>query len=247
MQRRRTKPTIVDNSGAGQSQSNGIAERAAHAIAEQGRVMCHCMHNYLHIDIPPRHPIFAWMLKQASEFTSPFQLCSDGCPAFGRARGKPFRKHLFEFGELHCRIDKPDAIRKFETQWGEGIFLGFGWKRGESPIGTPQGVIKSTFIRRVSPDRIDVLAINRVPWHRRPLEEKRQGRQAVRLPDEARTQLDGQHGHPSGQALRMRLNRSDFKVHCYATGCAGCRAIMRKVASPSRSDSCRTRLQQLVR
>lgn len=45
----------------------------------------------------------------------------------------------------------------------------------------------------------------------------------------------------------MRLQKSDFEVHGYTSGCAGSRALIRKLPPQSHNESCRRRLEQLLR
>lgn len=44
----------------------------------------------------------------------------------------------------------------------------------------------------------------------------------------------------------MRLQKSDFEVHGYTSGCPGCGALIRRVAPQSHSEVCHHRLEQLL-
>lgn len=71
-----------------------------------------------------------------------------GILAFGRARGKPYRRNLAEFAEkVSYRIGNIDYIKKLEARWNEGIFFGVNWRTGEATTGTKDGILHSSAIR----------------------------------------------------------------------------------------------------
>lgn len=123
IQRRRDKPTLLENSPVGQSEANGMAERAVQAVSEQIRVMGQELRNRVGVLLPARHPVMAWMVEHVSELVSAFQRGPDGKAAFERVRGKPYKRNLTEFAEkVAYRTGKIDHIKKLGARWNEGLF-----------------------------------------------------------------------------------------------------------------------------
>lgn len=50
----------------------------------------------------------------------------------------------------------------------------------------------------------------------------------------------------SGEILRMRFNREDDECHEFTPQCTGCRALLRRAAPQSHSESCRARMEALL-
>lgn len=70
VQRRRAKPTVLENSEVGQSASNGVAERAVQALSEHIHVMTSCLQSHVKIGIPPKNPVIAWRVEHEGELIS---------------------------------------------------------------------------------------------------------------------------------------------------------------------------------
>lgn len=84
--RRREKSTLIENSPVGQSQSNGVAERAVQAVSEQIQVRRHGLHNRIRAVLPVRHPVMTWMVEHAGELVSAFQRGLDGNTCFRKSQ-----------------------------------------------------------------------------------------------------------------------------------------------------------------
>lgn len=158
------------------------------------------MRHGLQSHLKDRHPALTSERRMdagaCGRIISSFQVGADSHTANECERGKPLRKSLVEFVEpVQYRLRELDTIRKLEPHWGDGIFLGLNWRSWASFMGTSQGVTNSTGIRRESLERRwpseAALEVEGFPWHHNPEEEERQGWEALRLPEEARSELEG--------------------------------------------------------
>lgn len=216
IQRRWDKFTLLENSPVGQSQSNGVAERAVQAVSEQIRVMRHALQNRIGVLLPGRHPVITWMVEHASELISAFQRGPDGKTPFERIRGKPCRRTLTEFADkVHYRTGKIDHIKKLEPRWSEGIFLGINWRTGEAYAGTKDGVMCSSATRSLTPDRKCsreyVLGVRGVPWHLDPDLAEHMQWEGLRLPSYQAADIAGIPTQIDPRTVRrMRLKRDTW-------------------------------------
>ena len=95
----REDETILENSPVGQSQSNGIAERAVQAAGEQLRTFKLGLENRLGVSIPAVHPVVAWMANHAGDILNKLSVGTDGKTSYELIRGERFNKPMVEFGE----------------------------------------------------------------------------------------------------------------------------------------------------
>lgn len=214
--------------------------------------MRHALHNRIGAVLPVQHPVMTWLVAHASELISAFQRGPDGKIAFERFRRKSYRRNLAEFGEkVACRIGKLDTIKKLDARWSEGIFLGVQWRTGEALIGTREGVLCSSAIRRINSARRwsteDVLGVRGVPWHREPELEEHTQWEGLRLPQEDQADIARIPVQGETQVRRMRLKKEDYEPHGYTTGCPGCRALLRGVAPQTHSEPCRRRMEDILK
>jgi hypothetical protein len=64
---KREDDTVIENSPVGQSQSNGVAERAVQAAGEQLRTIKLALENRLNVGLPATHPVVAWMANHGAD------------------------------------------------------------------------------------------------------------------------------------------------------------------------------------
>ena len=104
------------------------------------------------------HPVMTWLVQHAADCISK--------SAHERLKGKPFRRHIVEFGEKvhYKRSNKGQKEHKIESKWSEGYFLGFYWRTSEAK----GGVIRAGTLRRVGAhrrwDAEGLDAVRGVPW-----------------------------------------------------------------------------------
>ena len=250
--KRRQFDTILENSPVGDSQSNGIAERAVQSVAQQIRVMRHSLQQKMGAVLPGPHPVTCWLVEHASDLLNKYQLGEDGRTAYQRLRGKVWSRDVVEFGEkVHYRMNLKNLPReqKLEPRWEEGFFLGVKWRTGECWIGTPTGVVRASAIRRVGGhrrwDAQGLLGVKGVPWDH-VQKDARPGEVRVTWLDP--NLLAKPDAAPDGPPRRRRvyLQRQDFYKHGFSSDCAGCKAIINGWESRPHTESCRTRMEQCL-
>ena len=72
----------------GESQSNGLAERAVESVADHTRTLLLALEMHLKVHIPSEHPVTAWAVEHAACLLNKDLLGSDGHAAFGRLHGR---------------------------------------------------------------------------------------------------------------------------------------------------------------
>ena len=78
----RAEPTLPENSPVGESQSNGMVERAVRSTKGQIRTLRLALMKRISQKVPPRHPTMAWMTPHAGELISKYQKNKDGKTAY---------------------------------------------------------------------------------------------------------------------------------------------------------------------
>ena len=85
--------------------------------------------------IPEDHPIMPWLVKHAAALLNRYKVGNDGLTAHRRARGRPFRKEIVDFGESVWYL-KPKSKGK--------LMLRSRWESGTRAVLTePTGYIAS--------------------------------------------------------------------------------------------------------
>ena len=82
----------------GESQTNGLAERAVQAIEDQARTLLVALEARIKVPIPSNHAVLTWVVEHAAYLLNRFQLGPDGFTPFGRLHGKESRDCICELG-----------------------------------------------------------------------------------------------------------------------------------------------------
>ena len=164
----RDDPTIPRNSPVGESQSNGLVERAVRSSKDQIRTLRLALQKRVGCRVPAKHDLMTWMVPHSGELLSKYQVNRDGKTAYEKVWGEPCKDEIVEFGEeVFYRISEIDT-GSLDARSASGVWLGKRWKSSEHFIGTPQGVVKSYAIKRKPiEDRWNRAAIEAVvgtPW-----------------------------------------------------------------------------------
>lgn len=146
---RMTERTILENSPAGESQSNGVAERAVQAVSEHARVLRSALQNRLGVALGCKHPVIAWLVEHAASCISRYHVGFDGKTAYERVKGKKFHQEIVEFGEKVMYRKGKSTGNKLDCKWEEGIYLGICWRTGGAKVGRADGVLVAHALRRV--------------------------------------------------------------------------------------------------
>ena len=251
--KRRQAETLLENCPAGDSQANGIAERAVQSIAQQVRVLRHSLQQKLGAVVPGTHAVTCWLVEHAADLLNKYQLGEDGRTAYHRLRGKCWQHELVEFGEkVHYKVNVKNLSReqKLEPRWEEGFFMGVKWRTGESWIGTSAGIVKTSAIRRVGGhrrwDAEGLLGIKGVPWDHVQADVPIGEPHVTWLtPDQLPKPVVPSDGEP--RRRRVYLQKQDFHKYGFTSDCPGCKAIINGGESRPHTETCRSRMEESLK
>ena len=94
------------------------------------------------------------MIEYASAVLNRFEVGADGNTPYGRLRGKPFRMKLPNFGEsvyFKPLRQSGSKLNKLDPKFREGVYLGIREGTNEVIVGTPEGIGRTSDIRRKPP------------------------------------------------------------------------------------------------
>ena len=241
----RTAQTIPENSPKGESQANGIAERAVQDVEGVLRTLKAALERRLGIRLKASDFIMPWMVEHCGTLINRCRVGVDGMTAYERIKGKPNTKKMLEFGEsvLHMSVKskKDKAKDKLNPRFEHGIWLGVHSRSNEDIIGTDQGVLRACTVKKLPDDERwnseRVLKLRGVPWC--PREEPE-------VADEAREPQD--HGDADDeeaeapQIKRLYIKKEDILRYGYTGACPGCTALRNNKRAVTHNEACRKRV-----
>ena len=251
----RDDPTIPRNSPVGESQSNGLVERAVRSSKDQIRILRLALQKRVGCRIPPKHDLMTWIVQHAGESISKYQVNRDGKTAYEKVWGEPCKDEVVEIGEdVHYRISEIDT-GSLDARSASGVWLGKRWKSSEQFSGTPQGVVKSyAILRKPIEDRWNREAIEAVigtPWKMVPSSKDiSQPRVLPPLPADQRLRDPPKPKEADIRApLRPRIKEADLSRWGFTDGCLRCRQMRtgKGEDGAKHSEKCRTRLEGEMR
>lgn len=94
-------------------------------------------------------------MNHAEVLTTRFQIGVDGCTAYERLKGKPFRKPMVPIGEcIHyqplgrAKANRMQKLNKLSNKWRDGICLGIKDNTNKVFVSTREGVFKVQSVKR---------------------------------------------------------------------------------------------------
>jgi hypothetical protein len=254
VQARRGERTILENSPTGESQSNGLAERAVQAVSEHARVLRSALQNRLGAVVSCHHPLMAWLVEHAASCTSRFHVGSDGKTAYERVKGKKFNQEIVEFGERIMYRRGKKVGNKLDVKWEEGVYLGICWRTGGAKVGSAAGVVVAHALRRVPVESrwnpTLTLGVKGLPWEWLFKEGGGADVQVRWLTEDEKVVGVECRAEDETKAQRVRLYARDFEQHGFTEGCPGCRSLRRKSDkgwhAVNHSEACRTRIELAI-
>ena len=92
----RDDPIIPEHFPVGESQSNGLVERAVPSCTDQIRTSKPALEKWIDSTLPPGHPSLARLVQHAGETISRYQLGKDNKTAYERLMGIPCKEQAVE-------------------------------------------------------------------------------------------------------------------------------------------------------
>ena len=250
----RDDPTIPRHSPVGESQSNGLVERAVRSSKDQIRTSKLALQKRIESKITPGHPSMAWLVQHAGETISKFQIGKDNMTAYERLMGEPCKEQVVEFGERVYY--KPGLAEDLEPRWSTGVWLGKRWASGEHYIHIGPEVIKCRAVHRLPLEerwrKSDIESIVALPWKLRPSPQDSADNARVlpRLPQHGTGIEPPQARQPDvGAPLRPRITKSDLSRWGFTDGCLRCRQMRNGQAEDGskHNEKCRRRIENEMR
>ena len=87
----------LENSPVGESESNGLVERAVQTLEGQVRTMLDALQYRLQHEVPAEHPVMTWLTQYAALLIRRTVILDDGTTCFPRLRGRRSQKPVAEF------------------------------------------------------------------------------------------------------------------------------------------------------
>ena len=248
----REHPTILERSPVGESQANGLAERAVQAAEGQLRVMKLALEQRLQGDMPPKHPVVAWLTQHAADMVTKLHRRSDGRTSYELVKGKPYRSELVEFGQ-RVLFRLPGKFRGGDMQprWQVGTWLGKARLADEHIIApSATTTVRSRAIRSLPESQSwDIEAIESIrstPWDPNPEEDQEEEVPNVIRREEAEAQpivRDEERQAPKA----VQIRKPDLDRWGYTEGCMKCMDMMRgDTSQPTRGHSAKCRDRVLI-
>ena len=248
---------VLQNSPVGESQSNGVAEKAVQEVEDQVRCLKVALEENINDKISKKSCVLPWLVEHAAWLYNHTHVGKDGFTAAER-ENNGVRKELpslAEFGEqvLYKPLSSSAGrVENLAARFLDGTFLGVEPRTGELRIGTASGVIKARSIRRrLEEERWSSTALQNLtgtPWDPTPGTAAAQGGTTAGELDEKKDPiLPKEHTEPGHLARRTRLTREDFEAHGFTPGCYGCR-LLREGGEKSggHNEVCRQRMEAAI-
>ena len=202
------------------------------------------------------------MCECSTQVLNRLEVAKDGRTAYERCKGKSAKMLGLEFGEKLLWKHRPrgNFQEKLNPKWSDGVYLGFKVQSQEIIIMDMETEkIKYTRTARRVPEEdrwslsnVDLVKV--VPWNFGAGDEEADGE----IPE-----FDAKHGpatrltaaemeeiaaRPDQHiAHKAHLKKEDFMKYGYTERCGGCSAMLRGMKAQPHSDSCRRRMENLLK
>jgi hypothetical protein len=146
---------IPEHPPVGESQSNGVIERAVQSCGGLTRVHKAMVEERYGHALESEHPLLPWLVMHMGSILTRFEYAKDGKTAYMRLKGKPYRLAMPAIGEcvlylpLGRRKAGGGAKNKLATFYEPCIFLGIKEGANEFHVGTKAGVVRAASVKRL--------------------------------------------------------------------------------------------------
>ena len=244
--------TLVEASPKGESQSNGVAERAVQDIEDGVRTHKLDLEAKAGQPIPITHDIIPWMVENVADLINKQLVGRDGKTAFERLKGNRYKGEFLEFGSciFHRVPEKPQG-GLMTQRWMPGVWLGKRFTTDEHVIGMDNGKVVRTRSVRARPEveswKMEELhKVKGQPW------DPSVTMTYAKLSEEKFPVM--QDPTPTEEELipkprSQKITRADLEKAGWTKGCNKCRAMqegdLTKV-SLAHSAQCKARIRDIL-
>ena len=133
--------TVPERPPVGESQSNGIIERAVGLVDGQARTLKAALEHRMGARVPPDARILCWLVEFAAHLMNRCDIGSDGNTPLQRLHGRRENTPILEFEERILSMPaKPARGGKWEPRFHPGVFVGMLNSSAEAVAVTEQGL-----------------------------------------------------------------------------------------------------------
>ena len=243
--------TQIEFAAKGDSQDNGVVEKAVDQMAGMMRTLKSALEHRLECTIDPADRALLWMAEHCAMLHNRFSVGRDGKTPHERWRGWRCKRPICEFGERilyqpHKHIQRGKLDPRFEY----GVFVGVSPFSNEVWVSQGEKVLAVRTIRRLPEGErwvaAEVKGIKATPWSHDspppdlepvPVVWPAPGAQA---PPPAPPQF-------APSVKRVYFRRLDFESHGYTDHCIGCRRLRLGQPAAAHSELCRARMEAALR
>ena len=123
--RRTNCVTLLEHSPVGDSQANGLAERAVRALEEMVRVVKLDLEKRIGSELNVDESVIDWVVEHAADIVTKCQKGSDGRTAYQRLKGKVYKGELYPIATpVMFRVSGKVQGGVLRERWVEGLWLG---------------------------------------------------------------------------------------------------------------------------
>ena len=214
----------------GESQSNGLAERAKGIFEDHYRTLKSAFEQRLKRRIPTSHPVIAWLAEHTAWVLNRFHLDREGRTAYGRLHGREGKERVCEFGERVMWFVPKKLRSKLDQRWRYGTFLGRSLSSDQNFIATTSGdVLCARAIVRVvanirwDPDRVSKIQVSPMDFKMNTMDKIKEETQPNAHPDPKPDVSEAQR-----QLRRLRIMDSDVRKHGFTKSCQRCEFLRQR-------------------
>ena len=247
---------IMENSVKGDSQSNGMIERAVQSVEGIVRVMRSAFQENYKIELDVQDAIWPWLIEYGSYVLNRMEVGKDGKTSYERNKGKMAHVNGIQFGEGVQWKRKPShgALGKLAILWEDGIFLGVKGTTSEMIVGGLSGVFRTRTIQRVPMERRwsleNLKFVNGVPWRKSDADpsgdgEKMESRSMTEEEIKEMTERT-KWKEDMKQPHKFAIKLDDVQNHGATVKCKGCRALLMGKDAQTHTPECRIRHEKAM-
>ena len=138
----RISETVPIESPVRASKSNGMMENAVKIWQGQLRTIKHFVESRVGKPIEPGGALFSWLIPFCADILNKFRVGADGRTAYERITTHECNVAQIGFGEVvdfKIETDKNNR-NKADSEFSEGVFLGYAWRSTEYLVAYPKQV-----------------------------------------------------------------------------------------------------------
>ena len=237
----------------GESQSNGLAERAVGIFEDHFRTLKSAFEQRLKRRIPTAHPVIAWLAEHTAWVLNKFHLDREGRTAYGRLHGREGKERVCEFGERVMWFVPKKMRSKLDQRWRYGTFLGRSLSSDQNFVATNSGdVVCARAIVRVvanirwDPERVSKIRVSPMDFKMNTMDRIEEETEPDAHPDPKPDVSDSQR-----QMRRLRVMDPDVRKHGFTKSCQRCEFLRQGKTLLARgtrhNEECRAHIYEALR